>query len=259
MMSNSDDCNGNAAAAAAKAAYEDYDLKHIFRVSQQILVRREPGEYYRADNNPGFFTGILDQYGSTISDVSRQMTCKLNESEDEKTYKILKGTLRNHSWKAKMVIAVAALALKCGKHLIIPSELPDLEKRRKSSEDNQIIKSIWLLQRLHIISDHLQTNEAAPLQPLNQWLTALADFVLPMMKLTEFILYELRDDQIPEDDIQWIIKSAVVCSSQITLAHFLLLSNRQNLFTTHALKLNLLTETVEKTSKHWERAQVSRH
>lgn len=56
------------------------------------------------------------------------MTCKLNESEDEKTYKILKGTLRNHSWKAKMVIAVAALALKCGKHLIIPSELPDLEK-----------------------------------------------------------------------------------------------------------------------------------
>lgn len=157
-----------------------------------------------------------------------QMTCKLNESEDEKTCRIVKGTLRKHSWKAKMVIAVAALALTCGKHyLIIPSQLPDLknnEVQRSKSEHNPIIKSIWHLQRLHIIYDQIHKSEH-----LSQWLTELQDFVQSLMNLTRFILYnkQLPDDQIPEDDIQWIIKSAVVCSSQITVAHLLLLSNRE--------------------------------
>ncbi|XP_019193061.1 PREDICTED: uncharacterized protein LOC109187329 isoform X2 [Ipomoea nil] len=143
--------------------------------------------------------GWMQIFGSTLNKISSELTSKAKtDDEGEKVTRILKA-LSNYSLKAKVVMVLAAFAVKYGKVCLSAGLYPV----------NPVARAVVSLRRQQSVLDRAEY--------LTLWHGKVAGIIKQMQDVSDLIL---KDSQIGggkslNDAVQLIIQCAIVCSSQM--------------------------------------------
>ncbi|KAK9277418.1 hypothetical protein L1049_006961 [Liquidambar formosana] len=151
---------------------------------------------------------LVQPHTKPIHEISCEITCKCSGDGDEHAKNaVLKSLLSYDSCYAKVVIALAAFALNCGKHLLVSQLYPK----------NPLAKSVAILEQLPHVADTEKPKFCKLIMAMLDVAKCIADFEdLPSQYMTPDtpVMQNITAQYFPKA-VEWTIRSIVACVSQI--------------------------------------------